>query len=428
MDTAPTLPSPRPEPEAHRGGAPALQALRLGQHVIAGVLTAIGVVRAVAQDTAPALAIAAGLAIALWYGIGVALASRARSRRVARWWLIGLGVVWLAAVVVSPEFVWVAFLLWLLAGHLFTRWQPIVFAAVVYGVVAAAPVVHHGTTTWAGIIGPLVGGVFALGLSRGYLTLVQDAVERERLLASLTRAQRETAELQDELALTQRRTGMIEERTRLSRDIHDTIAQGLSSIRLLAHAAADRATGEEDRRTFGQVESLAEDSLRDVRRIVAALSPSELEEGALAAALARMLDQLREQTTLETRLHVDRTLPPLGNAAEVALLRTAQSALANVRLHAAAGRVVVSLIDAEDAVRLDIIDDGVGFDVGAWDASGTASESGYGLHFMRSRLRELGGGLEVESTPGEGTALSAYLPIHVVTDPGTAVDADLGTE
>src|SRR5699024_5091510 len=151
-----------------------------------------------------------------------------------------------------------------LAGHLFTRWQPIVFAAVVYGVVAAAPVVHHGTTTWAGIIGPLVGGVFALGLSRGYLTLVQDAGERERLLASLTRAQRETAELQDELALAQRRTGVIEERTRLSRDIHDTVAQGLSSIRLLAHAAADRATGEQDRHTFGQVESLAEDSLRDV--------------------------------------------------------------------------------------------------------------------------------------------------------------------
>src|SRR5699024_5555635 len=172
---------------------------------------------------------------------------------------------------------------------------------------------------------------------------------------------------------------------------------------------------EQDRRTFGQVESLAEDSLRDVRRIVAALSPSELEEGALAAALTRMLDQLRDQTTLETRLHMDHTLPPLPNAAEVALLRTAQSALANVRLHAAAVRVVVSLIDAEDAVRLDIIDDGAGFDVAAWDASGTASESGYGLHFMRSRLRELGGGLEVESTPGEGTALSAYLPIHVVT-------------
>ncbi|MDN5559306.1 MAG: sensor histidine kinase, partial [Ruaniaceae bacterium] len=96
---------------------------------------------------------------------------------------------------------------------------------------------------------------------------------------------------------------------------------------------------------------------------------------------------------------------------EVALLRTAQSALANVRLHAQATRVVVSLIDADDSVRLDIIDDGVGFDLNAWERS--ARTSSYGLRFMRARLRELGGGLDVESTPGEGTAISVHLPIHL---------------
>ena len=395
------------------GPSPTLRALRIGQHLIAVLLCLIGIVRAVTEGAAPAPAIGAGLVVAVWYGAGVALSARQSLRRGARWWLLGLAAVWLGAVVVSPEFIWVAFALWLLAGHLLPWWPSVLFSAVVYGIVAAAPAVHHGTTTWPGIIGPLVGGVFALGISRGYLTLVRDAVERERLLVSLARAQRETADLQDELALTQRESGAIAERTRLSRDIHDTVAQGLSSIRLLAHAAADRTGDEADLRTYRQIESLAEDSLHDVRRIVAALAPNELEDDALAAALTRMLGQLREQTGVETRLHVDRTVPPLPRAVEVALLRTAQSALANVRLHAAAESVVVSLIDGEDSVRLDIIDDGRGFDLGEWTSSPSGGGSGYGLHFMRTRLRELGGGLEVETSPGEGTALSAHLPIHI---------------
>src|SRR5699024_9208377 len=90
------------------------------------------------------------------------------------------------------------------------------------------------------------------------------------------------------------------------------------------------------------------------------------------------------------------------------------SALANVRLHASAARVVMSLIDSGSTVRLDLTDDGVGFDVPTWEQAaefGAASPS-YGLRFMRARLRELGGGLDIESTPGEGTVISAHLPIH----------------
>ncbi|HLS34358.1 MAG TPA: sensor histidine kinase, partial [Brevibacterium sp.] len=241
---------------------------------------------------------------------------------------------------------------------------------------------------------------------------LHDAAEREQLVASLTRAQREMAELQDELALAQRHSGAIAERTRISRDIHDTVAQGLSSIRLLAHAEANRTQDSSATRTLGQVETLAGDSLADVRRIVAALTPAELEEDALAAALQRMLDRLREETGMQAELHVDDTLPILPTEVEVALLRTAQSALGNVRLHASASRVVMSLIDAEDSVRLDIIDDGTGFDVTAWEQAGGGPSSSYGLQFMRSRLRELGGGLDVESTTGEGTAISVHLPIH----------------
>lgn len=405
----PLPPADQGEPESVR---PTVQAMEIGQHVIAAGLTAVGVVRAIVDGTPAAVAVVSGLAILAWHTAGTLLPARTGSRPLVAVWLIGFAVIWLAAVAVSPEFVWIAFLLWLLAGHLLPLAWGLLFSGLVLGVVIVAPILHHGTTSYANVFGPLIGGVFAFGISRGYLQLLRDAAERERLVSSLTRAQQETSELQDELALAQRESGAVAERTRISRDIHDTIAQALSSIRLLAHAGAARSEDPEAARTLEQVEILAGDSLADVRRIVADLAPAELEENALAAALRRMLDRAHDEAGLRAELHVDDSLPLLPTNVEVALLRTAQSALANVRLHAEATRVVASLIDADRSIRLDIIDDGKGFDVAAWEQNADAGASGYGLRFMRARLRELGGGLDIESTPGEGSAISAHLPIH----------------
>ncbi|MGO1256594.1 sensor histidine kinase, partial [Microbacterium gubbeenense] len=388
------------------------RALAIGQHAIALVLIAIGVIRAAGDGVALPAAIISGVAILAWHTAGTILPSKNRSRRAVVWWLIGFAVIWIAAVAVSAEFIWLAFLLWLLAGHLLPLRWGLVFAVVVLAVVIVAPILHHGATSYANVFGPLIGGIFAFGISRGYLQLLRDGAERERLVASLSRAQREMAELQDELALAQRQSGATAERTRISRDIHDTVAQALSSIRLLAHAGAARSEDEGAARTLEQVESLAGDSLADVRRIIAALAPAELEDDALTAALSRMLDRVRDEAGLAAELHVDQSLPMLPTEVEVALLRTAQSALANVRLHAQATRVVMSLIDAEDSVRLDITDDGVGFDMAQWDLTPDAASASYGLRFMRSRLRELGGGLDIESAPGEGTAVSVHLPLH----------------
>lgn len=414
--------SPLTHADDSAGPAPAgltVRAMEVGQHLMAVVLTAIGVVRAIGDGTAIAPAVITGLAILAWHTAGAVLPLRTKSRTVIVWWLIGFAVVWIAAVAVSAEFVWLAFLLWLLAGHLLRLPWGLVFSLMVLAIVITAPILHHGVTSYANVFGPLIGGVFAFGISRGYLQLLRDGAERERLVASLTRAQHEMAELQEELAHAQRHSGVIAERTRLSRDIHDTVAQSLSSIRLLAHAETARDHEPETHRAFSQLETLATDSLADVRRIVAALAPAELENGALSSALRRMLDRAHAETGLQVDLHVDESLPQLPTEVEVALLRTAQSAIANVRLHSGATRMVLSLIDAEDSVRLDLIDDGSGFDVTAWERRDEATASSYGLRFMRSRLRELGGGLDIESTPGEGTAISAHLPIH---SPGHPTD------
>lgn len=397
---------------------PVARAMEVGQHVMAVLLTIIGVIRAIGDGTAVAVAVLAGLAILVAHAAGAVVPVRSRAAAVA--WLVGLAAIWVAAVAVSPEFIWVAFLLWLLAGHLLPVPWGLLFSALVMAVVILAPILHHGTTSYANVFGPLIGGVFAFGISRGYLQLLQDAAERERLVGSLTQAQQEMADLQDELALAQRESGATEERTRISRDIHDTVAQALSSIRLISHAGVGRSADADAVRALAQVEALAGSSLADVRRIVAALAPAELEDGPLATALRRMLDRVRDEAGLRVELHVDDSLPQLPTRIEVALLRTAQSALANVRLHAAAGRVVMSLIDDDLAVRLDIIDDGAGFDVEAWEADAGTGSSSYGLRFMRSRLRELGGGLGVESAPGEGTAISVHLPIGPDPEPQPA--------
>ncbi len=413
---AATEPSPPAEPPAGarslRAVAAVLRSMRVGQLVIAIVLVVIGTVRALADGAAPALALGAALVFAGWYFGGLLLAARTREERLGAAWLLGLGLIWMGAVAVSAEFVWLAFPLWLLAGYILRiRWA-VAYSVAVLAVVVLAPLWHHGTTSYANVIGPLVGGIFAFGIARGYLELVGEARVRQQLVDSLLQAQEETAQLQDELARTQRESGAIAERTRLSRDIHDTVAQGLSSIALLARATLDDPRAADGSRALEQIEALARDSLVDVRRIVAALAPAELEEGALATALRRMLDRLAAETGIEGELRVEAGFPALPTVAEVALLRTAQSALANTRLHSGARRVVVSLVDAGDSVRLDVVDDGRGFDAAAWDGDGRASgASGYGLQSMRARLRELGGGLDVESAPGDGVALSAHLPL-----------------
>ncbi|MBO0980189.1 sensor histidine kinase [Microbacterium sp. SD291] len=382
--------------------------IRIGQALITVVLVVIGTVRATIDGVPLPWTLAVSAIFLGWYGGGLLLGERTDDRRLASWWLLGLTLIWAGAVAISPEYIWLAFALWLLAGFVLPmRWAVVLSILILAGVIAA-PVLHHGTTTYAYVIGPLVGGVFALGISRGYLELVRDGRERRRLIASLVSAQEEMSALQDELARTQRASGASAERTRVSRDIHDTVAQSASSIGMLSRSALESDADADRIRALEQIGALAAEALADARRIVNDLMPAELDGTALADALRRMLQRLTAETGIAATLHAD-DLPALGLDAEVALLRTAQSALANVRTHSGAALVVATLADAGDAVRLDIVDDGRGFDPSRLEAPGAGG--GYGLRAMRARLRELGGGLDVESAQGDGTALSAYVPL-----------------
>jgi signal transduction histidine kinase len=239
--------------------------------------------------------------------------------------------------------------------------------------------------------------------------LAQLSEERRTTVAELEATIAENEALQARVVQQARETGINEERQRMAREIHDTLAQGLTGVITQLEAAGQTDHDPVTRRHhLDNAATLARQSLAEARRSVQALAPGALEHG-------RLPDALDEQVRTWSRLHgvaaetiVTGATVSLPAAAEVALLRVAQEALTNVGKHADATRVGVTLSLLDDRVLLDVRDDGRGFDLDA-----TREHTSFGLIAMRQRLAALGGTLEVESRPGAGTAISASLPVPV---------------
>jgi signal transduction histidine kinase len=231
---------------------------------------------------------------------------------------------------------------------------------------------------------------------------------RQRLLIEdLVRTRRE-------LAVTERRAGVLAERQRLSAEIHDTLAQGLSSQRMLLQAAervwdADPAAAREHALAAAEITS---HSLTEARRFVHDLAPADLTERSLAQALGELVRR-ENGPGLTVEFRLDGAPGPLPERVAAALLRIAQGALANVREHAAATRAALTLTWLDDQVSLDVADNGRGFETGGPERPRPVSPRGHGLPAMRIRARQAGGTLTVESTPGEGTVVSVAVPFTV---------------
>ena len=234
----------------------------------------------------------------------------------------------------------------------------------------------------------------------------EQSEERRRLLAELEATRGELAE-------AERREGVLAERQRLAREIHDTLAQGFASIVTLYEAArAEVDTRPEVAlRRLDEVGRTARASLAEARRVVSALRPEALEDASLAGALESLTREFSAETGIAARSMVDGEARGLEPEADATLLRIAQEALANVRKHARASRVALTLTYLDDSTRLDVRDDGVGFAPelvrrarNGWPAGG------FGLTSMRERLESHGGTLTIESSPGAGTTIVAALP------------------
>jgi signal transduction histidine kinase len=236
--------------------------------------------------------------------------------------------------------------------------------------------------------------------------------QRRELLDRLEAALEENAGLHAQLLTQAREAGVLDERQRMARELHDTLAQGLTGI-ITQLEAVERAAErpEQWRRHLDQARALARDSLGEARRSVQALRPEPLEEASLPEALDAMARRWSETAAVELSFATTGEPRPLLAEVEMTLFRVAQEALANVAKHAGASKVGLTLSYTDQAVLLDVRDDGVGFGAGQPAGNGRPADGhGFGLDTMRQRLRRVAGSLAVESAPGDGTAVSASVP------------------
>ena len=272
--------------------------------------------------------------------------------------------------------------------------------------------------------------------------MVEELSETNRRLESILE---ENQGLHDQLLAQAREAGVLDERQRMAREIHDTLAQGLTGIITQLQAAErDGQPQDERRRHLELATQLARDSLTEARRSVDELRPEPLEQARLGGALRGVAERWSALTAIPVQVTTTGTERALRPETEFALLRTAQEALANVAKHADATRVGLTLSYMDEEVVLDVRDDGRGFDPaqitrepayagisaaadggdvmpfgdvqssdGGHPVDGRpAAPGGFGLVAMRQRIEGVSGTLQVESEPGGGTAISACVPVQ----------------
>jgi signal transduction histidine kinase len=282
---------------------------------------------------------------------------------------------------------------------------------------------------------------------------INDAQNKRRaeMVEELSQANRrleatlaENAGLHEQLLTQAREAGILDERQRMAREIHDTLAQGLAGI-ITQLQAAEQASDDpaERRRHLEAATRLARDSLTEARRSVDELRPEPLERARLGGALRGVAERWSALTAIPVQVTTTGTERALRPETEFALLRTAQEALANVAKHADATRVGLTLSYMDEEVVLDVRDDGRGFDPAritrepAYAGISAAADGdvaqfgdaqsgdgghagdgrpappgGFGLVAMRQRIEGVSGTLQVESEPGGGTAISACVPVQ----------------
>lgn len=417
METGPRMPLT---------GARVLSGLRMSLHLAVALLLAVGTARMYVDEGSlwPGLA-PVGLFVLL-YAAGTVTEGRMRRTdtpvpAAARLgWLFAVTAVWGLLVLHHPDFAWLAFPLFFLHIHLLPLIWGLTAVVAITAVVVFA--LGHGAdgVQVATVLGPSIGAVCAVVMALAYRTLRAENRAQQEALDELRRTR-------EDLARTQREAGALAERERMARDIHDTLAQGFSSIVLMTRAAeSDLVSGDSEAASerLDTVRRTAGENLDQARRLVRALQSEAAEDEPLLHGLRELCTRTErraaaEGARLSVRLDVQGSPRVLGASASLALLRAAQSSLANVTQHARAGTAVITLSFLDDEVTLDVFDDGVGFDPHSARVADSApvpaaeDGSGFGLQALAQRAEALGGTAEVESAPGEGTVVALRLPTPV---------------
>lgn len=389
---------------AHTALTPVFVGLRTGLHVLFFALTGVVIARAVLDPSdASVAAIVLALVVGGTYASGLLLTRLSRPRRLMPLiWVALLSAEWLGLLWLSADAAYLVFPLFFLFLHLLGRWagSAAILASTIVAVYALG---LHGGWSVGGVVGPFVGAGVALLIGLGYQALAREAQQREELVSELlaTRGQ---------LAAQEHESGVLAERARLAREIHDTLAQGLSSIQMLLHAAEradDTRPGIEHIRLARET---AAANLVEARRFIRELTPPQLDDQTLGGALRRLARTQWATQGLDVQVRVSDTLV-LPMHLQTALLRITQGAIANVLQHAHATTATVTISIEGDRLRFTVEDDGEGFDA-ELPEPGTAEKSdSFGLRATAERVQQLGGRLEIDAASGRGTTLTVDLPL-----------------
>jgi signal transduction histidine kinase len=333
--------------------------------------------------------------------LGHAVGDARSRRRLELWGLAAVVATSLALMWLTPN---AAYLLFPLAFLYLERLTPRVGTAVVLATTATAVALLglHGGWTVGVVLGPLVTAGVAILIGLSSLALRRQNAEQEALY-------RDLLAVQDQLVVSERNAGRLAERARLAREIHDTVAQSLSSITLLLHAV-ERA--DPSAPTVAQVRLARETataSLAETRRFIRELSPPLLDEQSLGGALRRLAAGTWATPELQIDVRVADSLE-LPMPLQTALLRVAQGAMANVMAHSHASHATIEIVTADDAVRMTVRDNGVGMGRVA-ESDRRPSGDSFGLRATDERVTQLGGGMTLTSAPAEGTTVAVWLPV-----------------
>jgi signal transduction histidine kinase len=289
---------------------------------------------------------------------------------------------------------------------------PFAWGALALGVVLSLfmlSVVMHVRHGVAGAPLTQIAAIGAVGVMIGTIVLYIHSANREATVRT---------DLLRRLDAAAREAGIREERERLSRDIHDTLAQALASVlRQLETIELDLGhldAGSRERltRRLAQAQSVSRESLAEIRGLVQALRPAELTETPLPSAIERTVKRWADANRVLAEVSLT-DVPPLHPDADVVLLRAVQESLSNVARHAVARNVRVTLGRVDELVLLTVEDDGRGF-----DEDDPRSREQVGITGMRERVRRFGGHVLIESKPGAGTSLTVAMPFIAIAGSG----------
>ena len=218
-----------------------------------------------------------------------------------------------------------------------------------------------------------------------------------------------TSNMAERVRETTRSAAILEERNRMAREIHDTLAQGLTGIVIQLQVAERLHGGTDDGSSLRQAKQLAEQCLDEARRSVTALRPRPLEELGLIESFRRALSEMTRGIAIETAVIVEGQEYKLPDGIETNLLRIGQEAITNALRHSGAKRIEVVMNYSAKSVQLCVKDTGRGFDTNG----GKNSESqGFGLSGMKERAEQMHASITVNSAPGDGTCVTVTVPIR----------------